>query len=225
MEREDDRDRQIRILRERLAGLNEASVRIGESLEFDTVLKGVLDSARTLTGATYGVITLLDSSGQHLDDFLYAGLTPEQSRQFAEIPDGMAFFYYLNSVEGPLRVPDFKGYLMEHGLPEFHTPFPVSPAMPLLGAPIHHLSQRIGAIYVGEKEQEFTEEDEETLVMFAAQAALVMANARRYRDERRARGDLETLINTSPVGVAVFDGRTGTPVSFNREARRESSTG
>ena len=38
--------------------------------------------------------------------------------------------------------------------------------------------------------------------MFASQAALVIANARRHREERRAKADLETLINTSPVGVA-----------------------
>ena len=51
-------------------------------------------------------------------------------------------------------------------------------------------------------------------------AAMVIANARRYRDERRARDDLETLINTSPVGVVVFDAATGSPRSFNREAHR-----
>ena len=56
--------------------------------------------------------------------------------------------------------------------------------------------------------------------MFASQVALVVANARRHRDERRARADLETLIDTSPVGVAVFAMGTGAPVSFNREARR-----
>ena len=56
--------------------------------------------------------------------------------------------------------------------------------------------------------------------MFAARAALVIVNARRYRDEQRAKADLETLINTSPVGVAVFDTRTGTPTSFNLEAWR-----
>ena len=56
--------------------------------------------------------------------------------------------------------------------------------------------------------------------MFASQAALVIANARRYREEQRARADLETLINTSPVGVLVFDAGTGSPVSVNREARR-----
>ena len=56
--------------------------------------------------------------------------------------------------------------------------------------------------------------------MFASQAALVIGNARKYRDEQRARADLETLINTSPVGVMVFDARTGVPVSINRESRR-----
>ena len=56
--------------------------------------------------------------------------------------------------------------------------------------------------------------------MFASHAAMAVANARRYREERRARADLETLVNTSPVGVVVFDAPTGTPAYLNREARR-----
>ena len=36
----------------------------------------------------------------------------------------------------------------------------------------------------------------------------------------RTRADLETLVETSPVGMVVFDARTGRPVSFNREAAR-----
>ena len=63
-------------------------------------------------------------------------------------------------------------------------------------------------------------EDEETLVTFASQAALVVSNVRKYRDEQRARADLEALANTSPVGVVVFDSRTGNLVLFNREATR-----
>ena len=46
---------------------------------------------------------------------------------------------------------------------------------------------------------------------------MAIANARRYREERRARADLETLTDTSPVGVAVLDPGTGAPRSFNRE--------
>ena len=96
----------------------------------------------------------------------------------------------------------------------------VSSPLPFLAAPVRHQGKSVGAIYVGEREQEFTQEDEETLVMFASQAALVIANARRHREEQRARADLEALVNTAPVGVLVFDARTGNPMSVNREARR-----
>ena len=76
--------------------------------------------------------------------------------------------------------------------------------------------------FLAEKESapEFTDEDEEVLMLFASQAAAAIANARTHRDEQRARADLEALIDTSPVGVVVFDARTGQPVSVNREANR-----
>ena len=68
--------------------------------------------------------------------------------------------------------------------------------------------------------QEFTDEDEEILVLFASQAATAIANARIHRKEQQMRANLETLIETSPVGVVVFDVRTLRPMSFNQEARR-----
>ena len=43
---------------------------------------------------------------------------------------------------------------------------------------------------------------------------------RAYRAEQRARADLQALVDTSPVGVLVFDAESGRAVSFNREARR-----
>ena len=39
-------------------------------------------------------------------------------------------------------------------------------------------------------------------------------------EQRQPRVDLETLINTSPVGVVVFDAATGAPLYVNRETRR-----
>ena len=212
-------ERENAALRDRLSRLSQASLRINESLDFDTVLQRVLDSACSLTGARYGVITLLDESGR-IQDFVYSGLTPEESRQFAEFPDGMLFFEYLSSIGEPLRLRDFHSYVRELGLPEFLPPMAVSSPLPFLAAPLRHLGESVGAFYVGEKELEFTPEDEETLVMFASQAALVIANARRHREEQRTRTDLETLVNTTPVGVLVFDAKTGGVTSVNREARR-----
>ena len=218
MQPADDLMRENQALRERLSRLSEASLRINESLDLDTVLQGVLDSACLLTGARYGVIATLDDSGQ-VEDFLASGLTPEESQQLWEMPEGASFFAYLSRIPGPLRVGDFHTHTRSLGLPEFRPPAPVSS---FLAAPIRQRGESVGSINLAKREpgQEFSREDEETLVMFASQAALVIANARRHRDERRARADLETLINTSPVGVVVFDARTGAPVSINRETRR-----
>ena len=217
----DERDREIRALRERLSRLNEANLRINESLDFDTVLQGVLDSARSLTGALYGIIVLLDDSAE-IQDFLSSGLTSEQAQGVWNLSEGVRLFEHLGESSEPLRVDDFQSQVRALGLPEFKPPLPVSCSMPLLAAPIVHLGERVGIIFMGDREGEgaFTPQDEETFVMFAAQAALVIANARRHRSEQQARANLETLIDTSPVGVVVFDARTGAPVSFNREAGR-----
>ena len=219
MEQADDQAREIAELRDRLSRLSQASLRINESLDFDTVLQGVLDSACSLTGSRYGVITLLDDSGR-IQDFVTSGLTPEEHRLFTELPEGMMFFEYLSRITEPLRLRDFHSYIRSLGLPEFRPPMAISPVLTFLAAPIRRLGESVGAFYVGEKDVEFTTEDEETLVVFASQAALVIANARRHRDEQRARADLETLIDTSPVGVLVFDAKTRGVTSVNREARR-----
>ena len=49
--------------RDRLSRLSEASLRINESLDFDTVLREVLASARDLTRSRYGEFILLDAAG------------------------------------------------------------------------------------------------------------------------------------------------------------------
>ena len=208
-------------LRERLSSLSEASHRINESLEFDTVLAGVLDSACALTGATYGVITLFDDAGQ-VQDFVTHGVTSDAARMFWTMPHHTKFFEHLGKISEPLRVKDFQGYVRQLGLPEFNPPVEISPILSFLMAPILHLNELAGHIYVGEKGEgrEFTREDEEVLVVFASQAALVIANARRYREEQETRAYLETLINTSPVGVAVFNAKTEELVSYNREMAR-----
>ncbi len=214
----DDRDQQIRALRNRLSKLSEASLRINESLDLDTVLQEILDSARSLTNAQYGVIVTLDDKGQ-AEAHLFSGLTAKQSQQLSVMPEVLKIFEYLSTLPGPMRVPDFARYTLAQGLPEFRPPIQMNAC---LGGPIRHRGGSVGNIYLGKREpgQEFTREDEETLVMFASQAALVITNARKHRDEQRARADLETLIDTSPVGVVVFNARTGMPVSFNRESRR-----
>ena len=200
MNRDDAQDREIQALRDRLARLSEVSLRINESLELDAVLQGVLDSARSLTGASYGAFVLLDDSGQ-IEDFLASGLTAEEAQTMWSLADGMRFFEYLSGTGGPLRLPEMLGTIRAQGLPDLQPPVEVGASLPLLVAPVIHLGQRVGHIFLAERESggEFGPEE-----------------------ELRARADLETLIDTTPVGVVVFVARTGAPVSVNREMKRIS---
>ena len=213
--------REIEALRERLSRMSRASQQINESLDFDAVLQSVLDSACSLTGARCGVLTLLDETGQP-EDLLSSGITPEEAQYLWDLPDGMRLFAYFGDIPEPLRLHDLIGHIRSMGLPELDLPAGVRSPVSFLTAPIRHGGERVGNIFLGVTEagREFTADDEETLVMFASQAALVIANARRYRDEQRARNNLETLISTAPVGVVVLDAKAGRLLSLNRETER-----
>ncbi len=216
---------EIEALRDRLSKLSEANLRINESLDFDNVLHEVLESARLLTDAHVGVITVLDRAGE-VEEFLSSGLTSEENERLWVMPGGQPFFDYLSAIPAPLRVDDVYSFFRSQGHPEFQALAEVGSSfagtISFLAAPIRYNGEGLGYIFLAKREpgQAFSRADEETLVMFASQAALVIANARRYREEQRARTDLEVLINTSPVGVIVFDAKTGVPVSLNREASR-----
>ena len=203
MHHQDSRDQEILALRDRLSRLSQASLRITEDLDFDTVLQVVVDGARSLTASRYGALTVLRDADQ-TPDFIASGLTGEQHQALWDMPEGQGFFDYLSGLEEPLRVSDIDSHLKALDMPDF---LPGISVTSLLVAPVRHQGVGIGTIYLAHETRgrEFSQEDEETLVMFASQAAMAIANARRRREELRARADLETLIDTSPVGVAVFD--------------------
>ncbi len=196
--------------------MTEAILRISEDLDLGTVLQEAADSARSLTDAQYSAIITLDDAGE-LQDVLISSLTPEEKQALMEYPEPIALYEYLTGIQEPLRTRDFVAHIRSLGLPEFHLPIGA-----FLGMQIRARDKHVGNIYLAERKggRDFTREDEETLEMFAAHAAMAIMNARRYGDEQRAKADLEALVNTSPVGVLVFDARTREVVKFNQEARR-----
>ena len=209
--------REIRALRERIGALGAAVLRVNATLNLDTVLREVVDAARALTGARYGLVATTDEAGGILGDAYFSGLSPEQQRAHEAWPDGPRLFEHLVELPGPLRADDFAAYVRGLGiepLPAFSRSF--------LGTPMRHRDAYVGHFFLSNKaaHEPFTDDDEEALLLFAAQAATAIANARAHRAERRARAHLEALVETSPVGVVVADAASGRPVSLNREARR-----
>ena len=203
-------------LRNRIATLCAAMLRITATLDLRTVLQQVVDSARALSRAGYGVIATIDARGRP-DNLVVAGFSREERREMIAWSDGPRLFAHFNDLPGPVRVDDLPDYVRKLG---FSTDLMISRT--LQAVPLRHRGLSVGSFFLAKKEgaPAFTDEDEEVLVLFAAQAAAAVANARTHRDERRARADLEALIETSPVGVVVFDMEAGRPVTINREAAR-----
>ncbi len=200
----------------RLTVLSRASLRISASLDVGTVLREVVEGARELTGAHYGCITTIDEQGSP-EGFVTSGLSEDQRRRLEEWPHGPRLFKQLRSLPGPIRIADFADIA-----PSFGVTGDIVPSRACMSTPMHHFGARVGTLFLSGKAggAGFTEADEEILLLVTAQAAAAIVNARTYRAEQRARTDLEALVEASPIGVVVFDARSGRPVSFNREARR-----
>ena len=209
-------EQRVSKLRKRISKLSEASLRICASLDVRAALREVVDNARALTGARYGGIAIMGSSGE-CEEFVTSGFTRAEHRRMIDRPDAPRLFKHFRNLPGVLRLRDLHSYVRSQGFGE-----DLMPAKSFQGIPMHHRGSHVGNFFVCGKEggQEFTGEDEEVLVMFAAQAAAAVANARAFRDEKQTRSDMEVLVDNSPVGVAVFDARTGKTLSLNQEAKR-----
>ena len=203
-------------LRARIAGLTEAVLRINEALDIDSVLQEVADSACSLTGARYGAITTIDEAGE-FQNLVVSGVTGDELEGMIGTPNGFGILEHLNGLQDSLRTRDCNAYLATKGFPAVHLPVEA-----LLSVQIGEGDRRVGRFHLAMRPggREFTEADEETLQMFAAQAEKAITNARIYGAEQRAKADLEALVNISPVGVVVFDAKTRNVVQFNREAQR-----
>ena len=202
--------------KQRLVSLINAIQRINGTLHSDTVMDEVVNSARSLTGARYGVLLAYDGAGGVRDIFT-AGRIPEDHLIVEEPPEGWGLLSYLNEIDEPLRLADITSHPRSTGFPEN-----LPPMLTFLGMPMRHGDEHVGTIFLTEKEegQEFTEEDEETLVMLVSLGTTGIRNARTHENEIRAKADLQSLLDLSPVAVSVFDAKTGKLTSCNSEFRR-----
>lgn len=208
--------RDYETLKKRLSRLSKASLRISENLDAQSVLQEVVDNACFLTGARYGALLTYKETGG-IEAVYTSGISADHELLMEPPPKGLGLLGYMNEIQGPLRLRNIASHPMSIEFPENHPPMKT-----LLGMQVRHRGNHLGNIFLTEKEhgEEFTPEDEETIAMYAAQAAAAISNARRYAEELSAKANLEALINISPVGVVVFDAKTGHIVSSNREVLR-----
>lgn len=163
-----------------LLALHDAGLAITGELELERVLQRVVDQARELGSARYGALSML-SEGGGIQAFLTSGISAEERERIGPIPVGHGLLKAVFNQSEPIRMADLTTDPRSVGFPPHHPPM-----HSLLGVPILSRGRILGSLYLTEKEDAdtFDENDQRRLERFATQAALAIENARLHQQVR-----------------------------------------
>lgn len=134
------------------------------------------------------------------------------------LPVGHGLLGLLQESQEVVRVGELADHPSSVGFPKNHPPMGS-----FLGAPVRYEGQRLGNLYLTEKEgggEAFSEEDERMLLLLADHAAMAIHNAGLHAAAESERSRLRILVETSPVGVLIVDKGPGGSRFVNKEAAR-----
>jgi signal transduction histidine kinase len=130
---------------------------------------------------------VLDPRRERLERFLTTGIDDDTREMLGEPPSGHGVLGELIRHPHPLRLPDVGAHPRSYGFPIGHPPMET-----FLGVPILVEGQAWGNLYLTEKEGgEFTEDDEQSVVMLAGYASIAIGNARRLHELSTRSNELE----------------------------------
>ena len=160
-------------------------------LDLDVVLDRVVEAARKLTGARYAALGVLSDSRSDLARFITTGIDEPTRAEIGVLPRGRGVLGELISRPVPLRLSDVGSHPHSYGFPQGHPPMST-----FLGVPIMIDGTPYGNLYLTEKSggSQFTEADEQAVIMLAELAALAIDHARRYTGASRRRDELERTV-------------------------------
>ncbi|WP_445149710.1 GAF domain-containing sensor histidine kinase [Baekduia sp. Peel2402] len=171
-------------------------------LDLDDVLEHLLQTARELTGAPFAALGVLNAARDGLERFVECGIDDERRALIGDPPRGRGILGLLISDPRPLRLDDVRGHPLAYGVPAEHPPITT-----FLGVPITIGDATWGNLYLANKPEPFTEEDEWTAVVLARWAAIAIENARLYEGLERRRDELERAVArlsaTTEIAIAL----------------------
>ena len=163
---------------------------LASELSLDSVLQRIVELAVEITGARYGALGVLTPDRRAIEEFITVGVTLEERAAIGDPPVGHGVLGVLIEDIGPLRLPDIGKDPRSVGFPANHPPM-----RSFLGAPVVARGTVFGNIYLTEKKDasEFSEQDQDALVVLASQAGIAIENARLYEEAQRAQRKLARL--------------------------------
>ena len=146
-------------------------------LDLEVVLRRVLESALELSGARYAALGVTDPSRAALERFITIGIDADGRERIGDLPKGRGVLGELIAHPVPLRLAEVGAHPHSYGFPAGHPPMRT-----FLGVPVLIGGVPFGNLYLTEKAagEEFTEDDEQTIVLLAEFAGVAIDHARRY---------------------------------------------
>jgi signal transduction histidine kinase len=171
---------------------------LASELSLETVLQRIVESAAEVTDARYGALGVLGPDGR-IAQFVTTGISEEQRAAIGDPPTGHGILGVLIEDPRPLRIRNLSEHPLSYGFPPNHPPM-----SSFLGAPVSSRGRLYGNLYLTNKTgaDEFDEEDEEALVILAAQAGIAVENAHLYEEVER----LTVLEDRERIARELHDG-------------------
>jgi signal transduction histidine kinase len=187
---------------DRVRALVEVGILLGSELTLESLLQRLIRTAVELTGARYGAMGVIDSSGLGLDQFITVGMEPELVATIGDLPRGRGILGVPIREHKALRLRRLGEDPRSVGFPPGHPPMGS-----FLGVPVMLRGTAFGNLYLTEKAGggEFTDEDEDIVRLLAAQAAGAIENARLYESARQWSNQLESLNEISTALASETD--------------------
>ena len=178
----------------RLRALVEAGIALASELSLDGLLQRLTELAAELTGARYAALGVIDASGSGLERFVTHGVDDDARAAIGDLPQGRGILGALITDARPLRLHAIADDARSVGFPANHPPM-----TSFLGVPVLLRGVAYGNLYLTEKDGggDFTEEDQDLVVLLASQAAVAIENARLYESATRWSRQLESLMEVS----------------------------
>lgn len=200
--------RELATARDRLKGLLSAVLAISGETELSAVLHSIVTAAMELVGARYGALGVLDESGEHLKQFITAGLSEAERADLSSVgfPIGRGVLGHLIHHPEPLRIDDIAAHPASVGFPAGHPPMRT-----LLGVAIAARGTIYGDLYLSERRdgQPFDREDQDIVVTLAGAAGVAIENAHLLQQLHDSAETFQRLLLPTLPDLHPFTGAAG----------------
>jgi signal transduction histidine kinase len=166
---------------DRLDALDAATRAIASVLEVDAVLQMIVDRVQELVGSRYAALGIVDSAGV-IERFVTVGIDREDRDRIGDPPRGHGLLGLIIREGRAFRIPEISAHPDSSGFPAHHPPM-----HSFLGVPIVVKGASIGNLYLTDKigANEFSEDDQAIVEMFALHAGIAIENARLHGQVQR----------------------------------------